>query len=141
MGVGAMDVFNHQEGRRHGDVFEGLTRFVDRADDRVFGHLSYDLKNEVEPLDSRHPDRCGFPLAHWFVPRFLFELGGGTMRLLVHAGDREEGLRLLHALTATHEPPVPPVPSGHWRLGTERATYLEQARRSWGTFSVAMCTN
>jgi para-aminobenzoate synthetase component I len=38
----------------------------------LFGHLSYDLKNVVEPsLRSDLPDALGFPLVHFFSPTIL----------------------------------------------------------------------
>lgn len=39
--------------------------------DWAFGHLSYDLKNELEPLQSSHPAQFGWPHLGFFVPEHL----------------------------------------------------------------------
>ncbi len=129
LGVGARAWFEHPTAGRSGGAFGGLTHFLEQAGERAYGHLAYDLKNEVEPLTTRHPDRIGFPLAHWFVPRFEFELHEGRVHLRVHPEDEAAGRRLMRALTAPQAPPVPTAPPGPWRLRTDRATYLAQVRR------------
>lgn len=50
-----------------GHTFESLQQFLDR-EKTVFGHFSYDLKNEIEDLSSRHYSGMGFPAAYFFVP-------------------------------------------------------------------------
>ncbi|MEN8928584.1 MAG: aminodeoxychorismate synthase component I [Flavobacteriales bacterium] len=56
-------------------VFDGLKRFVDEHQDWVFGYLSYDLKNEVEPsLSSKNKDHLNFPEVHFFVPEIVMEI-------------------------------------------------------------------
>jgi para-aminobenzoate synthetase component 1 len=37
----------------------------------LFGHLSYDLKNEIEDLSSANPDPIGFPSLFFFEPKVL----------------------------------------------------------------------
>lgn len=48
-----------------------LTDFQTKHQDWLFGHLSYDLKNELEDLSSSQPDRTGFAHLEFFVPRYL----------------------------------------------------------------------
>lgn len=57
--------------------FDALERFHHTHSDWLFGHLAYDLKNDVEALHSRHADQVGFGDAHFFVPRHLFIKSGG----------------------------------------------------------------
>lgn len=57
-----------------GHAFEQLSRFAGEKKSWLFGHLSYDLKNEVEELSSRHPDPIGFPLLHFFEPEILIHI-------------------------------------------------------------------
>ena len=62
LAVGAKAIFSPKEN----EVFDGLKQFVDEYQDWVFGYLSYDLKNEVEPsLSSNNPDQLDFPTAHF----------------------------------------------------------------------------
>ncbi len=49
----------------------------------LFGHLSYDLKNETEPsLQSAHPDSIGFDALHFFEPEILLRLGKHRVDIL-----------------------------------------------------------
>ena len=44
-----------------GEAFKNLREFSDQHQDWLFGHFSFDLKNEIELLSSTHPDHIGFP--------------------------------------------------------------------------------
>ncbi len=57
---------------RQGDIMKSIDAFSEGNSDWLFGHLSYDLKNETEKLSSGHPDRIGFPLAYLFIPEYIF---------------------------------------------------------------------
>jgi para-aminobenzoate synthetase component 1 len=61
------------------DSFDSLQKFIDTAGERVFGFLSYDLKNQVERLTSVHPDHIGFPLMYFFMPRYIIEIKDGKV--------------------------------------------------------------
>jgi Anthranilate/para-aminobenzoate synthases component I len=64
-----------------GNAFEQLRAFYDQHHDWLFGHLSYDLKNEVEGLSSYHPDYIGFPGLCFFVPEVVLQLSGNTLHI------------------------------------------------------------
>lgn len=53
------------------DAFERLDAFFKRHQDWLFGHFSYDLKNGLEKLVSRHPDEVGFPALYFFQPKYV----------------------------------------------------------------------
>lgn len=44
-----------------GNAIQQLQDFRDEKKSWLFGHLGYDLKNEMEELHSSHPARTGFP--------------------------------------------------------------------------------
>lgn len=44
-----------------GNAFDALKAFSKKHQKWLFGHLNYDLKNEVEALESTHPDGLAFP--------------------------------------------------------------------------------
>ncbi len=50
-----------------------LQSFYDQNKGWLFGYLSYDLKNEIENLNSTNPDGLHFPLLHFFVPEVVIE--------------------------------------------------------------------
>ena len=62
------------------DSFSHLIKFSKNK--WVFGHLSYDLKNETEPsLYSNNTDRIGFSNIHFFEPNILIQIKGVDIRI------------------------------------------------------------
>ncbi|RAJ74000.1 para-aminobenzoate synthetase component 1 [Chitinophaga dinghuensis] len=58
-----------------GNAFDELLRFHNTHQDWLFGHLAYDLKNEVvNTLHSSNPDGTGFPDMFFFRPRIMMML-------------------------------------------------------------------
>lgn len=64
--------------------FESLASFHQEKKTWLFGHLSYDLKNEVEKLSSRHPSKFGFPDLCFFQPNILFLQEKGTTQVNIY---------------------------------------------------------
>lgn len=58
-----------------GNAFDQLRALHEQERDWLFGHFSYDLKNESAPLTSGHPDHIQFPDCHFFVPEIVLQLG------------------------------------------------------------------
>lgn len=56
------------------NILDQLNAFCKNNHDWLFGHLSYDLKNEIAPLHSAHPDRIGFPDVLFFQPEIVVQL-------------------------------------------------------------------
>ena len=68
-GFGVMDEVLPGENE---DAFASLEAFTNTHRDWLFGHFSYDLKNQIEKgLISNHPDGIGFPLLYFFRPRIV----------------------------------------------------------------------
>lgn len=82
-GLGEIDRFE----AKTDDPFHELEVFAENHKDWLFGHLSYDLKNKLEALHSGHEDRIGFPLIHFFVPRFVVLLQNGQWSVGSLPGD------------------------------------------------------
>lgn len=51
-----------------------LDQFQQSNRDWIFGHISYDVKNEVENSESLNPDGIQFPSIYFFVPEIVFLL-------------------------------------------------------------------
>ncbi|WKK65513.1 anthranilate synthase component I family protein [Lutimonas zeaxanthinifaciens] len=66
------------------NAFEKLKSFQNKNKDYLFGHLSYDLKNDVEELSSSHEDKIGFEDLYFFQP----------LRLLIWKNNEVEFLYL-----------------------------------------------
>lgn len=58
-----------------------LDNFKSQNPDWLFGHLSYDLKNEIEGLSSTNEDKIGFEDFHFFVPELVFILTKDTVSI------------------------------------------------------------
>jgi para-aminobenzoate synthetase component 1 len=58
-----------------------LQVFIDEKNSWLFGHLGYELKNEIEELTSSNPGRIDFPDLYFFEPLWLIRLSEGEMRI------------------------------------------------------------
>jgi para-aminobenzoate synthetase component 1 len=61
------------------DSFEQLKTFYNEKKDWLFGFLTYDLKTEVEKLDSNNIDNLDFPKLHFFQPQTVIEFNKNTV--------------------------------------------------------------
>ena len=97
-----------------------------RAKDWLFGHLIYELKDQLEPLSSRHTDHAGLPLQGWFIPRWVVEWVDDDTLLHVFPGDEVAGLSFVEELFSDGAI-AGPLSIGPWDRHTSRDRYLEQA--------------
>lgn len=58
-----------------------IDSFIQEADDWIFGHVAYDIKNEIESLHSLHPDGIQFPDFLFFVPEIVFIIDGNKLQI------------------------------------------------------------
>lgn len=59
--------------------FEQLKTFYESKKDWLFGFLTYDLKNEVEKLDSNNTDNIDLPNLHFFQPKTVIQFDKNTV--------------------------------------------------------------
>jgi para-aminobenzoate synthetase component 1 len=59
--------------------FDALKSFIGTAQDKVFGFLTYDLKNQIEDLTSANIDNLDFPALYFFKPRYIIEIRNGKV--------------------------------------------------------------
>lgn len=78
LAVGAKKVCKIQEG----NTFECVEDFHRKNKKWIFGHWSYDLKNEVEFLCSDHQDGIDMPLAFFYIPKTLFIFEGNEVEII-----------------------------------------------------------
>ena len=62
-------------------AFEKLQEFQLLTNDWIFGYLSYDIKNAIEPLKSENFDGLGFPDLYFFQPKKIFFLKGNELEV------------------------------------------------------------
>ncbi len=73
-----------------GKALAGLGAFMETHHDWIFGHLSYDLKNEIEGLRSSLPDHIGFPDLDFFVPEIVVILDEHQLRIGTVGNNHED---------------------------------------------------
>ncbi len=66
--IGAAYIFSPEK-----NILNNLKTFLAQHKDWLFGHVNYDLKNEIESLTSSHKDNIGFPKIFLFQPKILIE--------------------------------------------------------------------
>lgn len=63
------------------NAFEDLNQYQQITKDWLFGYLSYDLKNNVEDLNSTNFDGLDFPDLFFFQPKKLFLIKGNQLEM------------------------------------------------------------
>lgn len=63
------------------NAFEDLKQYQQTTKDWLFGYLSFDLKNDVEHLQSNNFDGLGFPDLFFFQPKKVFSLKGNQLEI------------------------------------------------------------
>ncbi len=69
LAAGSIQIFSPKE-----NILEQLDKFYYACDDWIFGHFGYDLKNEIENLQSTHENKIGFPDIFLFQPQIVISL-------------------------------------------------------------------
>ena len=106
--------------------FDALKKFTEQATEKIFGFLTYDLKDQIEHLSSANEDTMAFPALYFFKPRYIIEIKKGKVifnRNYPEAFDLYE--RIMN--TATHQSSVVCGPSSLISR-TQKATYLQNVR-------------
>ncbi len=91
------------------NILESLRSFNNRHNDWLFGHISYDLKNEISPLQSSHPDHIGFPILFFFQPEIVLQLTGDTLTIASLTKDPTTVFAEITACPLTMD-------HGHWSI-------------------------
>jgi len=77
--------------------WEQLKVFVDKHSQQtpIFGYLSYDLKNQIENLSSKHADKIGFEPMYFFAPLHvvLIDTNGQLMVMSEQGNDIMEAIK------------------------------------------------
>lgn len=74
LAAGAAAIFSPQE-----NILQSLKDFSAKHTDWLFGHVSYDIKNEIEDLHSSHPDNIQFPDIFLFQPQIIIQSNGDSI--------------------------------------------------------------
>jgi len=74
LAAGANTIFAPQK-----NILSQFSAFRQQYPDWLFGHVCYELKNEIEVLTSEHPDHIQFPLIFFFQPETVITVKGNEV--------------------------------------------------------------
>jgi len=95
LGVGALSFIEANE-----QALTKLEAYTNQHNDWLFGHLSYDLKNETEGVASHETDNIGFPFVYFFQPEIVIEVNNNSV--IIHSATKQPSL-VMEELQAVHE--------------------------------------
>ncbi|HVX25914.1 MAG TPA: anthranilate synthase component I family protein [Parafilimonas sp.] len=76
LAVNAVQVFSPSK-----NILTQLDEFYNNANDWIFGHLNYDLKNEIENLQSKKTNQINFPDIFLFRPQIVIALNKNIVEI------------------------------------------------------------
>jgi para-aminobenzoate synthetase component 1 len=109
-----------------GNAFGNLESFYEQHRDWLIGYLSYDLKNEIEDLESRHADPLGFPPSCFYIPRHMVFFGPGQQ---VHIHSMDNPREVFAEITGTPTAATVQVPFISLQPRTSRENYLRNVEK------------
>ncbi|KQB99097.1 anthranilate synthase component I family protein [Pedobacter sp. Hv1] len=102
-----------------GEAFAKLKSFYEQHHEWMFGLLSYELKNEIENLNTTHTDQLGFPDLFFFVPEYLIAIQGTSIQILK---GNPQVIDLIHQFKLH---PVDDIPGLTIESKFDRSSYIE----------------
>ena len=75
-------------------AFDKLQDFHSKHKDWIFGHLNYDLKNDIEHLESNNWDGIQAPEMSFFLPKYMFRCHGNKLSIYRH--DSQNSFKCSH---------------------------------------------
>lgn len=76
LAIEAVQIFDEKE-----NIFHQLDVFYNNCNDWIFGHFSYDLKNQIEHLQSQNINEVNFPDIFLYQPETVITLNGNTIEI------------------------------------------------------------
>ena len=84
------------------NAFTNLREYREDIGDWIFGYLTYDLKNDIEPLSSANFDGLAFPDLYFFQPKKIIRIIGNTVDFLylnMVAGEIQSDFKEISGMT------------------------------------------
>lgn len=110
-----------------GKAFEQLQQFVDKNKDWCFGHLGYDLKNEIEALQSGNADALQFDDLFFFVPEIVLILNTHELLIGIKSGEHASVARSVFSHSPA--PSAPLLSPIEIKSRFSRDTYIDTVRQ------------
>lgn len=127
------------------NTFAQIQQLHNNSQDWIFGWLTYDLKNQIEPLHSNNFDGLAFPVSYFFQPEIIITLQhNGQATLGILPTTQHTFTDILHAITQqnTHTPPSLPItmqPRMTAEDYTQRVITLQNHIRRGDIYEINLC--
>ncbi|MBA3673845.1 MAG: anthranilate synthase component I family protein, partial [Chitinophagaceae bacterium] len=109
------------------NAFDSLQNFVSEKRDWIFGHLAYDLKNEIEDLTSQNFDGIQYPDISFFIPEIVVILKKNCLEIGVIKSEANNIYQDILSTTSEHRKINRPNPQIKGRFS--KAEYLKAVAR------------
>jgi len=106
------------------NAFDDLKQYQQTSKDWLFGYLSYDLKNDVEVLNSANFDGLEFPDLYFFQPKKIFLLKGNQLEIHYLNMCDDEVEEDITAISKAQLPLVTPQPPIDIKQRISKADYF-----------------
>lgn len=111
------------------NAFETLKTYQTKTNDWIFGYLTYDLKNDVELLESKNFDGLNLPDLYFFQPKKLFLFKGDTLEIrYLNAFKNDIDTDLLAIANFNFEPCTSNCNAVKIQLRTSKDRYFKKVR-------------
>lgn len=112
----------HQITMASGNALQSLDEFIGPRKDWLFGHLGYDLKNEIEVLSSGNKDGLAFPDMHFFVPSIIIRCVENVLKI----GTLEDNAAIIFdEINNCHEVATSPGETVHVKQRFSQTEYID----------------
>ena len=79
-------------------ILDALEKFSKEGNAWTFGWFGYDLKNEIENLETRNPDTLGHPVLAWWEPEIVIQFSDSSVDVLSGDINDPRTQEVLHAI-------------------------------------------
>jgi len=84
-------------------ILDALEKFSKEGNAWTFGWFGYDLKNEIENLETRNPDTLGHPVLAWWEPEIVIQFSDSSVDVLSGDINDPRTQEALHAINQKGE--------------------------------------
>jgi para-aminobenzoate synthetase component 1 len=105
-----------------------LNQWLKGKTQRVFGHLSYDLKESITGIVSTHENKVGFPELYFFEPEIVLELKGNLLQIRSQTTNTQELFQVISLLDPTIAPVIKDKKQVQMQARMSKDQYLAKIR-------------
>jgi len=113
----------------YNDAFDQLDHYQQQTNDYLFGYLGYDLKNDVEALESNNHDGLEFPDLYFFQPKKLFFIKDNRVTFLYLDAYKNDVNSDFESILRTNKPVKTLSPKTEIKQRISEAAYYKKLKQ------------